>query len=577
MQTLKLFTPVLLQPSQMKRPVHAPCTLKNFQRNDLIVTLFENRGSAQKPVVSSIVVGRSETLSMQSLVESLGISACLSSLQLWRKSGGVKYILPLMGGEVSKLLELMVQHGALPNSQHSFMVPSKFVLSMECLESHRFAEQVSDGGYLLTKNAVQRLDFLRELGSPQCLATLGGPALSDMSTFRLFAEMRSRGWKWSLKPLKEQKGLSYSIGGELVWFTSGVTVHRFYLLCLLDFERLAASHGLKEIPHGLLAETYEYIFGGMLPVDAARRTLQNKRKRPAKESLHVDVELADETGTIAQVSEQKKAKQHESQASTMQHADVSDDFLEEGFAMSSTGPAASIPSSSSDAPKHALQSHSTRSSADDDDGLLVRGVGRYGSFSFSVKQARSAPPFGGIEAICRFHKKNALTGCKRFLRFADNSPDARKQCILLLKHWCNQSGSFQRQRDHLRMPLSSADLPSESIVLMQERKDNPPASVLTDEELDARDSASSGKVVKKIDSKKTTAAKPKPSKESKTKPSKAKAKTAAKAGGKAKPKAKAKCKPSAKASASPGSGSRNSSSDHSSSASSSSTSDSSSS
>lgn len=166
MQTLKLFTPVLLQPSQMKRPVHAPCTLKNFQRNDLIVTLFENRGSAQKPVVSSIVVGRSETLSMQSLVESLGISACLSSLQLWRKSGGVKYILPLMGGEVSKLLELMVQHGALPNSQHSFMVPSKFVLSMECLESHRFAEQVSDGGYLLTKNAVQRLDFLRELGSP---------------------------------------------------------------------------------------------------------------------------------------------------------------------------------------------------------------------------------------------------------------------------------------------------------------------------------------------------------------------------------------------------------------------------
>lgn len=293
-EVLKLFTPVLLQPSQMRRPVHAPCTLKSFQRNDIIVTLFENRGTRAKPLVSSVVVGRSEVMSIGPLVESMGIDQLLQSLWCWSKHGHIKYVLPLMGGEVSKLLWSMMQHGAFPKTEQSFVPPEKETPSMEALVSNRFAKETHDGGYLLTELAIQRMDFLRELGSHKPLASMGGPLLADMSDLQLLAEMRSQGWKWLHLPAKQQKDLSYKPGNDLLWYTSGVTVSRFYMMCLLDARRLAESFGINEIPHGQMADTYEHIFGGMCPKDAARKALQQKRKQSVPLALEADVDLADQ-------------------------------------------------------------------------------------------------------------------------------------------------------------------------------------------------------------------------------------------------------------------------------------------
>lgn len=180
--------------------------------------------------------------------------------------------------------------------------------------------------------------------------------------------------------------------------------------------------------------------------------------------------------------------------------------------------------------------------------LFVRGIAKYGDFSFSVKQPRSAPPHGGIEAQCRWHKKNDKTGCKRFLRFEDASEEARCRCILLLKHWCNQSRRFSRQRDHIRMPLSPGDLPLESVVLMQARADHPPLSVKTDVELDEEEEAAS-KIVSKAKAKEKTSA-PKTGGASEPKPKAKRAKEKAKPKQKSKSaaaKTKAVAKPSAKA------------------------------
>ena len=550
-QRLKLFTPVLLQPSLIKRPAHAPCTMKDFDRNDLVTTVCENRGTPARPVVSAICLGKAETLSMLSVVQSLGIDKFFQCLKQWSKCGSVQYVLPLMGGDVSKLLSHMIQHGALPKASQSFVPSPAHIPSMQTLVSYRFAQEMSDGGYLLTASAIQRMEFLRSLESPLCLCKVGIGALADLSDLQLFVQMRSKGWEWSLMPVKQQKERVYKIGEEQTWYTSGVTVSRFYMMCLLDADRLANAHGIQEIPHGMPGEAYEMVFAGTVPKDALRKTSQAKRKLGIGSNVDsglFDADVVLEAEDVPRFSSRRlmdSTQVDRSQTTTPLAPDEAGVHEEKAFEVAvnrESGEATKPVPSSSSFPESAAKAVSRKTAALES-ALFVGGVAKYGSFSFSVKQARSAPPCGGIEVTCRWHKKSLVTGCKRFVRFTDSTPEARNQCILLLKHWCNQACKFDRQRSHIRMPLSPGDCPPESIVLAQELTENPPALIKTDEELDA-EVASSAKPLKKLskgldkkDSKKgskqpkakSSKAKPKPkgkAKASCSKPNTAKAKPA---------------------------------------------------
>ena len=117
--------------------------------------------------------------------------------------------------------------------------------------------------------------------------------------------------------------------------------------------------------------------------------------------------------------------------------------------------------------------------------LFRSSVCTYGSaFKFSRKLAHSAPPYGGLEATCGFHRKNHSTGCKKIVRLTGSDPNSVKTCITSLAHWCNSATKYARQRDHLRMSLKQEDIPPPAVVDTQKLTERPPAIVKCDVELD---------------------------------------------------------------------------------------------
>ena len=200
---------------------------------------------------------------------------------------------------------------------------------------------------------------------------------------------------------------------------------------------------------------------------------------------------------------------------------VQNDVAEPSSSSRSREPRSRVPEPEQDSLENALQ---------------IAPVAKYGHFSFSIKKPHSSPPFGGLEVTCRYHKKSQVTGCKRFLRFTSGSEECRKNTILLLKHWSNCATRFERQRDHIRMPLSLSDLPAEAIVAAQALRGEPPSNVKTDEDLDAEAEA---RKKEKVTWKKSA------KKEKNPKAPKSKAKAKPKARGQGKSKAKAKSCPQA--------------------------------
>lgn len=53
---------------------------------------------------------------------------------------------------------------------------------------------------------------------------------------------------------------------------------------------------------------------------------------------------------------------------------------------------------------------------------------------------------GGIQMVCALHKKSQATGCKRFFRFEDLSPESVSATLRMAKHWANSGVSYTHQR-----------------------------------------------------------------------------------------------------------------------------------
>ena len=522
---------MLLQPSALRRPQFVPGTLKQYNRNDMVCTVLQNLGTHEKPVICALLnAGKTEAVSFQTLISEMGPEQFLLGLKVWTKSSGLRYSLPLYGGQTNALLKDMVESGAMPQAARGYVPSPPFKDAVLVLEAAQYVEVQGDG-YVLTRHAIEKLEFLRELSSPSCLGIPAeGTCLPDMTLLQLLHEMRVRGWNWSLKPVKEQRAHAFAVGEGKEWFTAGVTVSRHYLLCLLDAERLRNQHRILEIPHGCPEDVYELVFGGMQPKDACRKHLeQSKKKRKAagSDGLVPDVDEQEQDEKVAESADLNNPDPSPCETRSVQEeqdedVDVSvsdtdnleaelEEFLNNNPDMDEIDASEPEPAPAPVAVQATAQPSSSSKGSlprDHEENLgrepssssqalpreravlkplheqLVEGVAKYGSFSFSVKQAHSAPPHGGVEASCRFHRKSQVTGCKRFVRFLDATEESRKSTILLLQHWCNQASRFNRQRDHIRMPLVLEDLPPPALVAQQKISANPPSKVKTDAELD---------------------------------------------------------------------------------------------
>ena len=112
-----------------------------------------------------------------------------------------------------------------------------------------------------------------------------------MTVFELINELQVEGWTWrrwlpkSARPkraeAKHPTPDGYIVGQAKLWFTSGVTVVKQYVLALLSAEDLK-SQGLAMVPHGKDQRTYQQILMGKF--DFARG--------PKSNGLDVDAEQA---------------------------------------------------------------------------------------------------------------------------------------------------------------------------------------------------------------------------------------------------------------------------------------------
>ena len=395
-------------------------------------------------------------------------------------------------------------------------------------------------------------------------------------------------WQRLPAKLADRSALKYCVGdadghgmSPKVWYTAGVTVQRAYLLCLLQAPDLRDHHAITWLPHHASDRAFSRILEGVQPEVAMQQNPARKRKLPALLAMdveHGDVDVGfgpdplpfadrvcdgdaradddnfDEVGSGEEIEFEEDIAdgvpmQGGGEAvggnSTPGHdgGDADDGAMTpvhdgghgggspSGIATPPAGGGGLSPGRHVDEdqlPPPPLPPPLDNSDVDPEidplDADEMARIAAWGSFTFSRKSRARAPPNGAIQASCRFHARNSVTGCKRLIRILTPDAEGERRAQLTLQHWCNNALHFNRQRWHVRMSLAWEDIPSPALVEAQRLDDEPPAVPPRDDELDAAEVAAA--------------------------PAPAGAGAKAKAGGKAKPKAgpggKAKAKGKAK-------------------------------
>ena len=71
--------------------------------------------------------------------------------------------------------------------------------------------------------------------------------------------MKQDDWAW--RPLPSKQPPDYAAGGERLWYTSGLTVQKAYLQCLLSAHTVFRG-GAEGIPHGKYPSVYRMLMDG---------------------------------------------------------------------------------------------------------------------------------------------------------------------------------------------------------------------------------------------------------------------------------------------------------------------------
>ena len=116
---------------------------------------------------------------------------------------------------------------------------------LRVLRDHGFVEHdpANDGceSWCFTEAGLTALDTCWRLRRPLRVCAIRDGLLTDMTDFELLLCLRSDGWtwgRWLSAAQRQKKGVpsSYEVGSPKVWYSSGLSACRSYLLCLLMAE-----------------------------------------------------------------------------------------------------------------------------------------------------------------------------------------------------------------------------------------------------------------------------------------------------------------------------------------------------
>ena len=117
--------------------------------------------------------------------------------------------------------------------------------------------------WALTRQGVMSVQPCVDLADPLPVCRIrDGVPVADRTHFELMLQLRHGGWVWRRLPraIRDRANLWYvcddPAADAKVYYTSGVSVERSYLLCLLQAGELKAL-GIPKIPHGCGKATYD--------------------------------------------------------------------------------------------------------------------------------------------------------------------------------------------------------------------------------------------------------------------------------------------------------------------------------
>lgn len=284
----------------------------------MIVSVLRNVGTSLSPIVSAMPAGTTDSLSLLEHIQALGLDAFLDSFKFWAKPQEVLLSVPWTDEDavdatlVSNVLKYLIERGCFAKPSEDEVptmteVPDVFFPAISALIGKLYLTvdlSVSPWTYCISRLGLEKMTFQHSLSNPRSLAMLpdSGKPVRDMSLCELVIKARQDGWVWKKAPAsKHRKGLKYELGSPLVWFSAGITIHREYLVCLLDASNLREQFAIQWIPHCAPVEVYGGLLEGM-PVHDALQLVSDKsslRKRKGQLALQQDVDVDESPGQLA--------------------------------------------------------------------------------------------------------------------------------------------------------------------------------------------------------------------------------------------------------------------------------------
>jgi hypothetical protein len=286
----------------------------------------------------------------------------------------------------------------------------------------------------------------------------------------------------------------FRLGGPLRWYSTGHPLTE-YLRCLLDAQGLHDKYAIVEIPHGRDRQTYLDISLGV-PAEAPRTP---PAKQPALEhDRSVPLALADAPGAADDGPEEMPpggfdtplaepgAFAHGSPLLESSQPPVADDS-DEDFKPPAVGHIGDLDGLDLDLipfdEDAAIPPPPLPPPPDVPVPRLFASV--WGHFSISTKQPGRDRPFGGYQAECRYHRKNQVTGCKKYISVSGPGALDRELTLNMIRLWCNDALRHNRQRDHVLFQPYPMTVPPTLLLEAQQVQMPPPDRAPSDADLDA--------------------------------------------------------------------------------------------
>ncbi len=483
-------------PSRMKAMQMPVATAPTFAKDAFVIAAHTiNNFVGDQPHVN--MTARCKPQVLQAL-ESCSLDVLRHEFKCWKLSPGIQYALPGLEGtdqsSVTKWVTRLITARALPGGEPVPMNDLPLPLCQTLFQAG-FLERFNlrGGGHIaLSEAALPKIQMVGALQDPMQVCSIGTKKIADYDLMEFLSALELKGWSW--KPLppttRAREHLCHEPGGCLEWYSQSHVINKAYLQCLLEADMLFAK-GITSIPHWTKQPSVVYpkLLQGKMP-EAVPHMLPLEHDIP-QDQLQLPAPEPEQAADISNAlgDADTAAGRHELEGDDVAHvipvpevlAASADNVVEVAAALESVEP-------DEDAIPAEAPVPSARSDDSGSDDSAVPKLGKpaaWGPFKLTVKQPAAGRLFGGVEATCPFHRRNAKTGCKKYLQLRSDSQDEFQTCIRSLKAWCNAATMYSRQRDHLSHFVSISTAPAQEVLdagfIDQGPADRPPG----DDELDA--------------------------------------------------------------------------------------------